>query len=777
MAEKNTRIEENESSILNLLLFRFLPYWPLFVILLFISLVGAWIYLQYATPIYVASSTVLIKDEKRGADDSKIMEALNMSTSKKIVENETEVIHSRDLMKVVVTRLNLYAPVWKEGRLKNVSAYASSPVTIQAKDPEHIQEVGKVYFSYTTPGDKVVIENASYPINQWVTTPYGVLKFIPNSHKTGEIQQPLCFSLYSPDRVAENMSAGLVVGALSKVSTVITLNFFDEVPQRAEDILNELSIVYNEAALNEKNSLAVNTIAFLDKRMKEVESGLDSIERKVSQYRAQQGAIDISAQGKVFLDNVSINDRKVGDINNQLAVLDQVEKYVISKDNKAGIVPSIAGVDNPVLSQLVQRLSESELQIENLRQTTGENNSAITSLKREVEQIRPGILENLRNQKASLLASRQTLSSTNNTFSSMLRTLPRQERELTEISRQLAIKNDVYAYLLQKREETALSYASSIPESRVVNKAKAFPIPVSPKRKMVYLIALIIAFVLSIAIITAREFLTNKILFRSEIEKYTKVPIAAEISSLKHKHELVVDQPKNTFVAEQFRHLRAAIGLYGKTSVKKKLLITSSIAGEGKSFVASNLALSLAISGKKVVIVDADLRSPRTSAIFKLEGEKGLSEYLEGKAEIAQVIKEGGSKNLYILPAGAASINPTELLLNGDLKGLFNYLESIFDFVLVDTAPVDPVTDAYVLSEYCERTLFVVRHGYTPKTMIQLLDENDKVKALRNPAIVFNAIKKRGFTRGGYGFGYGFGYEYVYNDRENIREKKSKKLS
>lgn len=776
MGENNTSTGNKEGSLLSSLLFRYIPYWPLFLSLLFVSVASAWIYLRFVTPMYAAAATILIKDEKRGADDSKIMEVLNSSTAKKIVENETEVIQSRDLMKEVVTRLHLYASVREKRNIKTAPAYTSSPIIIEAKEPGHLKEAEKVYFSYNATDNKVTIDNKSYLLNQWVSTPYGILKFTPNARKTTDSEGPLYFSLIQPQGVADYLLPNLKVNAVNKNSTVINLTFIDEAPQRAEDILNTLTEVYNQAALNEKNALAVNTITFLDNRMKDVEGSLDSIEKKTQRYRAQKGAIDISAQGQLFLQNVGDNDRKVADIGNQLAVLDQVEKYIVSKDNKAGIAPSSLGVNDPVLSQLLLRLSSSELEYEKLRQTVGDNNSVLASLKREIDQIRPSILENLRNTRVSLQASRGNINATNNMFSSMLRTLPQQERELTEITRQEAVKREVYAFLLQKREETALSYASSMVESRVVNKAQAYPGPVSPNRKIIYLASIVVALGLGIAIVSGKELLSTKILFRSEIENNTKVPIAAEISSVKHKHELIVDQPKNTFIAEQFRHLRAAIGLYGKKVLKKKLLITSSIAGEGKSFIASNLALSLAISGKKVVIVDADLRSPKTSSIFKLQNEKGMADYLEGKVEVSEIIKEGGTNNLYVIPAGAASINPTELLLNGNLKELFAYLEIIFDFVLIDTAPVDPVTDAYVLSQYCDRTLFVIRHDYTPKTMVQLLDENDKIKALRNPAIVFNGIKKRGFTKGGYGFGYGFGYEYVYaghQDKKGGRTKTS----
>ncbi|HVG41168.1 MAG TPA: polysaccharide biosynthesis tyrosine autokinase [Chitinophagaceae bacterium] len=768
MGENSIKTVKKESNILSSFFFRFIPYWPLFLSLLAIFIIAAWVYLRYQTPIYAASATIVVKDEKRGVDESKIMESLNAYATSKIVENEIEVIRSRTLANEVVDSLRLYAPIYEDSRVRPGSAYTTSPIVIEAKNPEHLPIVSKINFSYDSSTNKVSFDNQYYLLNQWVTTPYGILKFTKNSHKTNDAQKPLYFSLYPSKLMADIFLGNLGVSAVSKLSTVIYLSLKDEDPTRAEDFLNELADAYNRAAISNKNKLAFNTLAFLDDRIKLVQRGLDSIEKKVQQYRSQKGVIDLGTQGRLFLENVGDNDRKVADISMQLAALDQVEKYVVGKDNKAGIVPSTLGVNDPVLSQLLQKLSESEVQYQSLKQTTAENNTVLTSLKSEIDQIRPLILENIRNQRQGMLASRGNLSATNNRFSSELQTLPQKERELLEISRQQAIKANTFQFLLQKREETALSYASAVSDSRIVDRARASWVPISPKKSLIYLIAIGIALGLGIALVCGKELLSTRILFRSDIENFTKVPIAAEIASVQHKHELVVNQPKNTFIAEQFRHMRAAIGLYGKTVLKKKLLVTSSIAGEGKSFVASNLALSLAISGKKVVLIDADLRSPKTSFIFKLQNEKGMAEFLEGKSDVDEIIKEGGNKNLYVIPAGHASINPTELLLTGNLKELFDYLEGVFDYILIDTSPVDPVTDAYILSGYCDKTLFVIRHGYTPKTMIQLLDENNKVKALRSLSIVFNGVKKRGFLKGGYGYGYGYGYEYVYKERLEI---------
>lgn len=765
MEINNSSQFNKESNLLDLLLFRFLPYWPLFAGLLVICGAGAWLYLRYAIPVYEVSATLLLKDESKGVDDSRSVDFLNVYASKKIVENEIEVIRSKTVMRQVVDNLHLYAPVSEVGRLKTIPAYTSAPIIIEAKEPERLTEVKRVDFSYT-PGNMVHIGGKDYATGQWVTSPYGVLKFLPNTHQTRETKNPLYFSLVLPKKVVNGLAGSLDVSAVSKLSTVINLTFKDQVPERGEDILNEVTAVYNRAAINEKTRLAANTIAFVDDRLKVVVGSLDSIERTIQQYKSEKGAIDLSEQSKLFLQNVGDNDRKLADINNQLAVLEQVEKYVASKNSGSGIVPATVGINDPVLKQLLDKLSEDELQYENLKQTIPENNSIMVSLKKEIEQIRPRVLENIHNQQANLQASKGNMSAAGNSISSVLQTIPNKERKLLEISRQQAIMNNTYSFLLQKREELAVSNAGMVTDSRIIDQGESSVTPVSPKKWFIYLAAIAAAMGLGVAIVMAKEFLTSKILFRSDIENYTKIPIAAEIAYVKHKNELVIDQPENIFIAEQFRQLRAAIGFYSKTVFPKKLLVTSSIAGEGKSFVAVNLALSLANSGKKVVLLDLDLRNPRTSSIFDLRQQKGIADYLEKGGDLNEIITKTGYHNLYVIPAGATSLNPTELFLNANLDSLFAHLENSFDRILIDTSPIDPVTDAFALSRYGDKILFVIRHNYTPKTIVQLLDENNKIKAFTDVAIVYNGVKKRGFVKSGYGFGYGYGYEYVYKERD-----------
>ena len=771
MNVKKKRIKQkHQSNIIQLLMFRYFPYWPLFLGLAIILFAAAWIYLKVASPIYEITATILIKDEKKGVEDPRMVESLNIYTSKKIVENEIEVIKSKTLMRETVEVLHLSSPVFEERLLSSHSAYTTSPVAVEIKDIYNFKEATRVNFSYDWKQGVITFQNKQYQINEWIISPYGEIRFVRNIHLKNPSTGPFYFSLIDPRNVTNALIANFNVHPSNKLSTVLNLAIYDAVPERGENVLNTLMESYNKAAISDKNSLAANTLEFVEERIRFIEHDLDSVEQSIQRYKSARGIVDLSAQGKLFLQNVGDNDQKLSELNMQMAVLDRVENYVVKKRNSAGIVPSTLGIKDDRLSLLIQNLYESEIRYERLKKTTAENNPILLSLQNEIENMRPGILENIRNQRSSLSASRSNVTSTNNKYASVLETIPQQERELLEANRQQAIKNNVYTFLLQKREETTLSYASAVSDSRLVDKAESSLIPVAPNRRMIYAAALGFAFFLGMAWVITKELFNSNVLFRSEIESLTRIPISSEISYSDLKDYVIIENPKRPFLTEQFRQLRVTLGLYGNTT-KKILMVTSAVGGEGKSFISANFSTSLVRSDKKVLLLDMDLRNPGLSHFYNVATTVGVSEFLNGEVAMEDVIRRTIIPNLFIIGAGKKRTNPMEILLNGNLQKLFENLRELFDYVIVDTAPIDPVIDGYLISPYCDMTLFVVRHGKTPKAILQLLDENIKMKAFNDISIVFNGVRPRGLIKSAYGYGYGYGYEYVYSDRQ-----KNKKL-
>ncbi len=760
---KNHKEESPVSQVLG----GYIIYWPLFLICLALGLGSAYFYLRYTIPKYEANASILIKDEKKGAEDSKGIEALDIISTKKIIDNEIEVLQSRSLIDSVVTRLRLYAPIIQEGKLREQSAYVSSPVLVEAKHPHGMKGFEKILLKYDSVQGKVTLNNTfSGPLNEWLKTPYGELKFIPNPHYYGPLGiKPFFFNLSRVDNITNSILGSLKVYSTSKTSSVVELTDRDEVPERAEDILNTLIHFYNKNAILEKNSLVKNTLASINSRLEVVSGNIDSIQKKIQAYTAINKATDLGTQGSLILSGISTSDNELSKVKVQLDVLDDLKKFVTTNES-VGVLPSAVGISDPTLTQQMTTLNADQLEYERLKKTVGESNPILTSLKERIDKAKPNILTNIEAQRRNLELSRASLSSTSNRFSSQLTGIPKKERELLEISRDQNIQNNIYQFLLQKREETELSYTSANSDSYVINYAQAGDAPVSPKRQMIFLAALIFGLTFPIILINVREMFNNKVLYRKEIENFTSFPVIGEIVHNKSKNSLVLEPGKRSFIAEEFRKIRVSLLFLGIDSYHKKILVTSSIPGEGKSFIAANLAVSLAMTGKKVVLIDADLHSPSLGKLFDVaDDEPGVSDFLLGEKSPGEIVRKIPShENLCFVPAGGLHPTPSELLENGEIQNLISYLEGIFDLVIIDTAPIVLVTDAYHLSSLSDATLYVVRHKYTPKMLIKRIDENNKINSLKNPAIIFNGVKNRGFVKNNYGYG----YDYVYGGKQKI---------
>jgi tyrosine-protein kinase Etk/Wzc len=740
------------------LVFRLLPYWPLFLGLFIVSLVGAWLYLQVTAPLYESNARIQI-NESKGADEKKADDPMAASiTTKQSVDNEREVLVSTPIVTKVVDELGLYAQVFQKQTLAKKFLYKDSPVKITALDPKNLKPSDPIEFTGDAKG--ISIEGKKYAYNQWSKTPYGMLRFTPGQAKI-QPDAKYSFVLVAPSQIVKGISEGIKVEEANKLSTILNISLMDENPQRGEDILNTLMDVYSSAAIDQRNRLAANTQQFITQRLLSTEQELLDIESRLQKYRSSRGAVDVGTQGKLYLENVSVNDQKVGEINMQLSVLNQVENYVKSRDLTGGIVPSTAGINDPGLSQMVKDIYELQLSAESMRKTTGENNPAMVAYRDQIDKIKPQILQNLRNQRASLSASRDNLSSTTNTYSSALNSMPETERNLVDINRQQQIKNGIYTFLLQKKEETALSYITNGSDSKIVSPATSSENPVSPKRKMIYLAGLFGAGIIGIGFVSVKEGMRRNVMFQSEIHQLTQLPVIAEISTNTTTKQIVIGSKQRTLIAEQFRSLRTTLHYLGIDKSNKRIMVTSAIAGEGKSFVSSNLAVSLAMTGKKVALLDFDLNHPTIHHKFNVKQTTGISEYLEGKAEAPEIIiPSGAHENLSLLLTGSLPADPAELILNGKAEELLAYLDGQFDVIIIDVPPVGPVSDAYTLAPFCDATLFVVRHAYTPKVFVERIDENIKLNNLPNAAIVFNAVATRGYGKNNYGYGYGAGMVY-----------------
>ena len=468
--------ENQEEMLISKMLSKYYPYWPIFLLFIIVSIVGSYLYIKYSVPKYEATASIIIKDEKKGNEDSKLLESLNMINSKKIIENEIEVLQSSPIIEMVVKKLFLYAPIYLEGKIADYSAYVKSPFIIEFKNPETlVEESGKIYFHYDKNKNEIFIgnKNIGKPGN-WIRSKFGIIRFVNNPRYIGynnSLNEKYFFRVTSIKNAAETIYENLKISSSNKLSSIINLKYKDNTHRLCEDVLNSMLDSYNELAVNEKNIIAKKTLSFIEDRLNVVGADLESIEKKIQQYKATSGAVDIGTQGQLFLENVSTNDQKLSEINFQLSVINQIEKLISIQDNISGALPSTIGAVDPTLSQLLNSLVSSELEKEKLKKTVAENNPILVSISDQIYKIKQNIKNNISSQRNSLEASKLNLYETNKNYNNLLHTIPSKERELLEISREQSIKNGIYSFLLQKREESELSYASTISDNKIINKS------------------------------------------------------------------------------------------------------------------------------------------------------------------------------------------------------------------------------------------------------------------------------------------------------------------
>ena len=755
------------------MLFKYVPYWYLFTILLLIFGALAFTFLKTTAPTYESYMSILVKDEKKGQDDSKMEEVMNVFNTSKIVENELEILRSRDVVYDVVKKLNLYAEIntktgWKGMVVR--SGYLTSPLIIEAQMPDSLKSTKKpVEFSISANADKIGLLGAEYAANQWIETSWGKIRFIKNPNynpkalKLDEDEEvAYTFTLAETNKEVESITERLVTTPTSKQSSVINMKIKDAVPERGEAILTNVVNEYNFRSKMKKNETAAKTLEFIEERLARVGAELDSVEGSIQRFRNRSGVVDITEQSRLYLQGIEENDQKRNQIGVQLNILDDVEKYVTAKGDKGSLVPSTTFISDPTLDNLLVKLQESESQYEKLKKTTAENNPILSTIQNEIVKTRSNVLENVRSHKNALQTNKNSLDQISSKYSSLVSSIPQKERDLIDVSRQRNTKADIYAFLLQKREETAYAINSTLSDSYIVAEASSTEKPVSPKSSLIIIIAGILPLVFGGVLISIKDSLNSKVLYRSEIEEMTKFPVVGEVIYEKLTDPLVAAKNDRSFIIEQFRQIRSSLKNSNGNSTKlRRIVVSSSVEGEGKTFIASNIALSFARSGKNVVLLEGDLHQPKVCENFNLERGFGITDYLKGEIDEHLIIKPSLiHQGLSIISAGNIDTEASELLLNGRMEELLHYLDKKFDMIVIDMAPINPITDLFSIAQMCDKTIYVVRHGKTPKVHIKRLDNTMETHNIDNLSIIFNGVRKRGMGKYSYGYGYGYGYDY-----------------
>lgn len=720
----------------------FLKRWPWFVLSLAVSLAGAYVYLLYQQPIYRTKASLLLQDEKRGSEQSNPLKELETYSPKKVVENELEVLRSSSLMGRVVDNLNLTSKYLRQTSFGKREIFSASPVMVMVEKGNDAVYKKPIQLDFIN--EKTVrIDTQNYPLNQSIKTPYGQLRVVtrrPVSDTTETI-----FLQAMPRAAAIGTYLGkLKAEPTSKTSTVIDLTLDDAVPEKGEAILGGLIQEYNQAAVVDKNKVAASTLRFVEERLRMVSGELSSVERDVESYKSSKGITDLSTQASALVETARQNDAQINQVNIQLASLNDLQKFISNSSNKRSSTPATVGLTDATLLGQISQLSDLELKREEKAATTSEENPMLVTLDNQIKSTKANISQNIETMKSQLQNSQREYNTKSQEVETSIRSIPQQERALVNITRQQGIKNDLYTYLLKKREELAVLFAATQADSRVVDAPIAGGAPIKPVGAVMYALFGLVGLLVPTALIAGRNAVNTKVTRRLDVEDMTHVPILGEVMNKRKRDVMVVGQNTQSVIAEQIRTIRTNLQI-GNTDLtaSQVILFTSSISGEGKSFVSLNLGASMAMLKQPTVILEMDLRMPRLHQVFGIDNSVGLSNYLNGEATLDEILQPvPGHPNYFIIPSGPLPPNPSELLSGMEVRTLMSTLRERFRYIMVDAPPIGIVTDAQLLAPMADSTLFVVRHGLTPKHCLKILDNLHKEQRFHNLNIVLNAVER-----------------------------------
>ncbi len=758
--------------------------WKWFVLSLIICLGAAHIYLRYATPIYQAAAKLLIKEEQNGRRGNSIQSSANLGiiSNSNGIDNEMEILKSRTLAQQAVYDLKLYTTYRHEGRIKDHLIYGEQEVNVYM-DYEHLKKLnapmsfkitreGRNYHvvgSYFVPIDDnsynpgpVTVDKVITALPATLGTRVGMVKFTQNGNYMLRDGESLKVTMIAPEIAAGKYVGSLSVSPSTKATSIAQLVITDEIPQRAIDYLKQLAIVYNRQANEDKNQIAVRTEQFINQRLEKINAELGNTEGQLENYKKRNNMVQLSMNASTAFSNADSYAQKLNEANTQVALLDELTKYMNEPSNRHQPIPSNVGLNDASATSLINKYNEIALQRNQLLHSASESSPTVTPLTSQLDDLQASIKRAMSQARAGLNIQRNSIASQQGKYQGQISNTPEQERILTQIGRQQEVKSGLYLMLLQKREENSISLAATADKGKLIDNP-VFAGKVTPKDSIILMIAFGLGLAIPALILFLLAFFRYKIEGHDDVAKLTKLPIIADVAiasdRAKTKADIVVHENKNNLMEEIFRSLRTNLQFLMKEH-DKVILMTSTTSGEGKTFIASNVAISFALLGKKVVLVGLDIRKPRLAELFEIDDHHHGITNLLIKDNITwddvnkQIVNSGVNNNLDLLMAGPVPPNPGELITRKSLEETIDTLKEHYDYIVIDTAPIGLVTDTLALGRIANATVYVCRADYTQKSSFGLINGLAYEKKMPNMSIVLNGVD---LSKKKYGYYYGYG--------------------
>ena len=795
--ERKDKLGEQSKEQVNIqeLLFRYLIPWPWFVISIIICIACAWGYLRLTTPIYNISATVLIKDEKKGggASMSSDLEKMGLEgfvSSSSNVDNEIEVLRSKSLAREVVNNLGLFVTYMDEDEFPSKELYHTSPVLVSLTHQEADKLPGRMEINMILQptgalGVQITVGEKEYrkqfdKLPAVFPTDEGTVAFFANNDTLSAVcpenitkERHITAFINRPFSVLKEYVNSLSIAPTSKTTSVVVISLENTNTRRGRDYINKLLEMYNINANNDKNEVAQKTAEFIDERIGIISKELGSTEQDLENFKRSAGITDLNSEAQIALTGNAEYEKKRVENQTQINLVMDLQRYM--KGNEYEVLPSNIGLQDAASAGAIDRYNQMLVERKRLLRTSTENNPTIINLDTSIRAMRTNVQATLDATLKGLQITKEDLAREASRYSRRINDAPTQERQFVSIARQQEIKSGLYLMLLQKREENAITLAATANNAKIIDEALADDNPISPKKTIVYLAALVLGVGLPVGVIYLIGLTKFKIEGRADVEKLTSLPVVGDIPLADEKTgSIAVFENQNNLMSETFRNVRTNLQFMLENG-KNVILVTSTISGEGKSFISANLAISLSLLGKKVVIVGLDIRKPGLNKVFNIpKKEHGITQYLTNTtANLMDFVQPSDiNKNLFILPGGTVPPNPTELLARGGLEKAIETLKANFDYVILDTAPVGMVTDTLLIGRVADLSVYVCRADYTHKAEFTLINELAENNKLPNLCIAVNGLdlnsRKYGYYYGygkygkyyGYGKRYGYGYGY-----------------
>ena len=746
---------------------RILKNWYWFVLsCAFFGAVGLYTYFS-TTKKFVVDASIMLRSDDEALPKFELVTSMMGMGGTKSTEDEVELLTSRDILGPVVKELDLQTEYRKYDALKWVGQYPSHDLTVVYPP---------VYLDTVTRGVNidVKVRKNDYVVKvkygRWtrsrhkvkdLTTPFetciGMLSFAINKPEEVEVGDQYHMRTLPMLPLIGSYKKNIIAAPVRKESNIITISTTTDMPTRGRDFIRKQIEYYNMDAVLDKNIMASNTAAFIEERLRLIEQELAVAEKDVAHYKQRYDIVDLESEAILALQEGAEYKKQVAEIETQLNLVGYIAEYVSDETKKNNLIPANIGVEDIALISLISEYNQLMLDRMRVRRTASDSNPVLNQMESQLTAMRENIITTISSLTSTLTIAKQDIERRQGTINTQRNNLPDQEQEFIEVMRNKVLKEELYLFLYKQREENALTLASTVTPAKVVNTPQMNPTPVAPRLSIIGLFCLILGVMLPLAVMIMYDIMNNRISDEArELERRLKIPLGGSLVKNHHGGHIAVREGENSVSAELFRTLRTNLRFMQPKDVKcPVLLVTSSVNGEGKSYVATNLAISLTLLGKRVALVGLDIRKPMLSTYMNLPSQGCLTSYVaEDAYTMEDLIVPSGITNLDVLPSGVVPPNPSELLQSEKLDQLFVELRQNYDYVIVDSAPVALVGDSYLLHRLVDMTIFVTRANYTAYDLIDFINQTHMQQRLPKMVAVLNGVDAKKI---GYGYGYGYG--------------------